>query len=573
MSSYSQWRISKSEVVSDAGVVATMYPQASEAGAEILRLGGNAADAAVAAGFAVGVVEPFNSGLGGIAILVYYEAATRKCYVLDGTGTLPQAIRPDHFTVVAGSGRDDVYGWGTVEDDANNTGYQTPAVPGTPACLCETQRLFGRLTLADVMGPAIEYADKGFPLDWYVALGIAVNQHRLQRFPESRRTFFRPDGACYRAPMLGVGGDLLRQPDLASSLRLIAREGADVVYRGAIAERIADDMRANGGLLTGQDLADYRLRISEGGISGEYRGHQIIGGMENSGFPTVLETLNILEGFDLRKKGSGSVDEMHLLAEAQRLAFRDRFAYLADGQSAPVPLEGMLSKPYAAERRRQIDLTRALIDAAEGDPWAFQPGVRSAKLNPAGGGQTHTTHLTVVDRDHNMATLTSTLGLHFGSGVVAKGTGIVLNNGTMWFNPRPGSVNSIAPGRRLMTAAAPTVVLRDGHPLMALGSPGGRRVISSVIQTIVNVIDHGLGPQSAVTRPRVHSESAETVVDIRVGDERLRELSDRGHMLDVREETFSTTYFGRPNAVLIDENDGMIRGGVNQYKPALAIGL
>lgn len=573
MTSRSEWLVSKTEVVSDDGVVATMVPQATEAGIEMLRRGGNAIDAAVAAGFAVGVVEPFNSGLGGISVLVYHERRSGRTYVLDGTGTLPQAIRPDQFMLSGSGGTSGVYGWAEVEDDANNTGYLTPAVPGMPACLGEAHERFGSLPRADVLEPAVSYAEEGFPVDWYVCLGMAVNQARLHRFPESRRTFFRPDGSCYRAPMLGVEGDVVRQTDLARTLRLIAERGTDVVYRGEIAERIAEEMAANGGLLAYEDLAGYRVRVSETGIVGEYRGHQVVGGLENTGFPTVLQALNLLDGFDLRRLGAGSVEEMHLVAEAQRLAFADRFAYLGDGERMPVPLEGILSKAYAVERRRTIDEARAVADAGPGDPWPYDERAPGPGRRAGRGGEGQTTHLTVVDRDRNMVSLTSTLGLHFGSAVVVEGTGIVLNNGTMWFDPVPGSTNSVGPGRRIMTAAAPAIVLRDGEPLLAAGAPGGRRVISAVLQTIVNVVDHGMGAQDAVSVPRVHCESRETIVDARLGDERIGALRRLGHDLVVQEETFSTTYFGRPNAVVVDPATGRLLGGVNQYKPAYAIGL
>ncbi|MEQ9814647.1 MAG: gamma-glutamyltransferase [Azospirillaceae bacterium] len=572
MASRSEWVISKTQAESDDGLVATMYPQASEAGAEMLRRGGNAIDAAVAAGFAVGVCEPFNSGLGGIAVLVYYDNASGKTHVFDGTGVLPRAIRPDQFPVADKETRTGIYGWPMVEGDINNTGYLTPAVPGMPGCLLDAHAAFGRLGRGDVMAPAIHHAEQGFKIDWYVALGMAVNQTRLQQFPESRRTYFRADGSCYRCAMLGVEGDIFAQPDLARTLRLLAAEGADAFYKGEIARKIDADMRANGGLLRYEDLAGYRVRHSEGGIAGEYRGCQIIGGLDNTGFPTVMQALNLLEAYDLRAMGQGSVEECHIMAEAQRAAFTDRLAYLGDADSVPVPLQGLLSKDYAARRGRDLAMDRANLDRTPGDPWAFDPG-RPGGLAPGHGGDSQTTHLTVIDRDRNMVSLLSTLGLHFGSAVVAKDTGVVLNNGTMWFDPVPGTVNSLAPGRRGLTAGAPIVVLKDGRPLMTVGSPGGRRVVTSIIHALVNVIDHGMGPQEAVSTLRVHSENETTVVDARMAPGTMAALEKLGHRLDIREETFSTTYFGRPNAVVVDPASGRLQGGVNPFKPTLAIGV
>jgi gamma-glutamyltranspeptidase/glutathione hydrolase len=271
---------------------------------------------------------------------------------------------------------------------------------------------------------------------------------------------------------------------------------------------------------------------------------------------------------------------VHCIAEAQRLAFLDRFAHLGDADSAPLPLRGLMSPGFAQERAATIRLDRAGLQAQAGDPWRFEPG----HLSPPGtapsdpqsaqrAGEGQTTHLTVVDRDRNMVSLLSTLGQHFGSAVVARDTGIVLNNGTMWFDPIPGRVNSLAPGRRVMTAGAPVIVRRDGQPLLAVGAPGGRRVISAVLHAIVNMVDHDMGPQDAVNTPRVHCEGRTTVADVRLGAELLDGLRARGHAVEEREETFSTSYFGRPNAVMVEPGTGRLLGGVNQYKPTWAVGL
>ncbi len=573
MAQRSEWLIGKSEVSSDTGVVATMFRQATEAGIDMLQRGGNAMDAAVAAGFAVGVVEPFNSGLGGIAVLVYHEAASGKTHVFDGTGTLPAATRPDQFAFAEGGAVAGIYGWPEVVADANNTGYLSPAVPGMPACLLEAQARFGRLSRAAVMAPAIHHAEQGFALDWYVVLGMAVNQHRLQKFPESRRVFFRPDGSCYCAPMLGVEGDIFRQPDLARSLRAIAADGADAFYRGPIADLIVRDMQESGGLLSHNDLANYRIRTSEGGLAGSYHDYQVIGGLDNTGFPTVMQALAMLQDFHLGRMVPGSAEQLHLIAEAQRLAFLDRFAHLGDADSVELPIRGLLSRSFAQERGSQIRTDRARPEAGPGDPWPHNGGGAAGLRTPGQAGEGQTTHLTVVDKERNMVSLVSTLGQHFGSAVVARGTGVVLNNGTMWFDPVPGRVNSLAPGRRIMTAGAPVIVTRDGSPVLAVGAPGGRRVISAVVHSLVNMLDHGMGPQQAVNTPRVHCEGKTTVVDVRVGPQTLQTLRQFGHRVEEREETFSTSYFGRPNAVMVQAGSGRLLGGVNQYKPTMAMGL
>ncbi|HEY3109398.1 MAG TPA: gamma-glutamyltransferase, partial [Chloroflexota bacterium] len=371
MPSESGWLVEKSEVVSEQAIVATMHPHATRAGIEALERGGNAVDAAVAAGFAIGVVEPFNSGLGGIAQLVYRDGRSGRSSVIDGTSTLPRSVRPDSFRLAEGGGTAGMYGWPAVVDDANNTGYRSPIVPGMPACLCEAQARFGRLSRAEVLAPAIRLAEEGFEVDWYVSLVLAGEQARLGRFPASRGAYYKPDGTVYAAPRFGAGGDWLRQPELARSLRLIAEQGAEAVYRGEIARLIAADMAANGGLIDERDLADYAVRVWEPGLIGEYRGHTTIQAPENTGAPTVLEALNILEGFDLAALGHNSLAALHLIAEALRRAFGDRFAHLGDPAFAPIPLDGLTSKEYAARRRAEIDPARATPEAGAGDPWAL----------------------------------------------------------------------------------------------------------------------------------------------------------------------------------------------------------
>jgi len=571
----SRWVISKTEVRSRRGVVAAMCPEAAEAGAAMLTRGGNAVDAAVAAAFAIGVVEPFNSGLGGIGQLVYYQAGTGHTYVVDGIPTLPKGMRPEMFRLLDTGERTGVYDWPAVSGDANNTGYLASAVPGLPACLCAALERFGRLNREEVLAPAIRLAAEGFELDWYVALTLAGAQRRLQQLAESRRVFYRPDWTCYRATMMAMTADHFAQPDLARSLRLVAAEGADAFYHGEIARHIAADMAAHGGLVTEQELAEYRPRIWEPGLLATYRGCQLVQAPQHTGAPTAVEALNILEGFELAALGHNRTETLHLVVEALRRAFVDRLQYLGDADQDPVPHDALVSKAYAAERRSDILADRATPAAAPGQPWRFsslRPGA-AARAPGVRAGEGQTTHITVVDRELNMVALTATLGDHFGSGVVIPGTGIVMNNGAMWFDPRPGSVNSVGPGKRVLWAGTPTLVLRDGRPFMALGAPGGRRIISAVVQVIANVIDFGMGMQAAVAAPRVHCEGAGTEVDALVGADAVEGLRRLGHDVVVREESLSTSYFARPNGVLVDPATGELRGGVNQYKPALAIGL
>lgn len=567
MKTRSVWSIDKTEAVAAGGMVAAMQPLAAEAGAEMLRRGGNAIDAAVATAFAVGVVEPFMSGLGGIAFLVYRDNATGETICLDGSTVLPAAIRPKLFPLLGADQRAGMYGWRAVEGDANNTGWLAPGVPGTPALLGDAHRRFGRLSWREVLEPAIVLASGGFALNYYVAMMFAKNHELLARFPESRRTFIKPSGAPYGA------GDHFTQPELAATLRLIAQEGAGTVYRGTVARQIAEAMRACGGLITEADLARHET-VERAPHRNHYRNVDLLGQLESSGCPTVMETLNILAGIDLAQYGAGSLTSTHYIAEALRRAIVDRLRHLGDPALVPTPLRGIVAPEYGARRLETIDRDRATPDVAAGDPWAFEPQAVAGAADRGGAGDDgHTTHISAIDRDRNMVALTSTLGGLFGSGVVAGDTGILLNNAVTWFDPEPGSATSIGPGKRVMSAASPLLLLRDGRPYAALGSPGGRRVMSAIAQVVVNLVDFGLGMQQAVSAPRVHCEGPETEISLRFPETVREGLRNLGHRVVEREDSLAEMHFARPNGVLLDREAGTLHGGVFQFTPATAIGI
>jgi gamma-glutamyltranspeptidase/glutathione hydrolase len=568
----SQWIIDKTEAVAHDGMVAAMQPLAAEAGAEMLRRGGSAIDAAVATAFAVGVVEPFMSGVGGIAFMVYRDAATGEMICFDGSTVLPRAIRPDMFEVLSDGGASGMYGWPATKNDANNTGWLAPGVPGTPHLLGEAHKRYGRLPWKEVLQPAIKLARDGFEVNHYVAMSIAADYENLHRFPESKRTFFKPSGAP-PAPSVGGRGDLLIQSDLARTLTLIAEQGPDVVYHGEVARLIAEDMRNNGGLITEEDLAAHQTRLFTPG-SIDYRGYQVLGQLICSGYPSVAEALQILGGFDLAGLGYQSPEAVHLITESLRRALVDRLSFLGDPDLMPVPLKGAVSDGYADVRRGTIDPKRATPHEGPGDPWPFEEGraaVYPERSGVTGDGQT--THISVIDRDRNIVSLTSTLGAAFGSGVVIKGTGITLNNAVTWFDPRPGAVTSIGPGKRVMSAATPVIVLRDGKPFAAVGSPGGRRVMSAVYQIIVNLIDFKLGMQASISAPRVHSEGPATEISTRFPAEVIEGLEQMGHQVVRREESLSSSFFARPNGVMINPDTGDLHAGVFPFTPATAIGV
>lgn len=567
MMTCSGWSIDKTEAVAAGGMVAAMQPLAAEAGAEMLRRGGNAIDAAVATAFAVGVVEPFMSGLGGIAFMVYRNNATGETICLDGSTVLPAAVRPELFPLLGADRRAGMYGWRAVEGDANNTGWLAPGVPGTPALLGEAHRRFGKLSWRETLEPAIALASGGFALNYYVAMMFAKNHDLLARFPDSRRTFIKPNGAPYGA------GDHFTQPQLATTLRLIAQEGADTIYRGTVARQIAEAMQAGSGLITEADLATHQT-VERAPYRSPYRDVELLGQLESSGCPTVMETLNILAGIDLGQHGAGSLTATHYVAEALRRAIVDRLRHLGDPALVPTPLRGVVAPDYGAQRLATIDRDHATPDASAGDPWPFEPeGVVGTAVRGGAGDDGHTTHISAIDRDRNMVSLTSTLGGLFGSGVVVGETGILLNNAVTWFDPEPGSATSIGPGKRVMSAASPLLLLRGGRPYAAVGSPGGRRVMSAVAQLVVNLVDFGLGMQASISAPRVHCEGPDTEVSLRFPAAVRDGLRHLGHRVVEREDSIAEMHFARPNGVLVDWETGTLHGGVFQFTPAMAIGV
>jgi gamma-glutamyltranspeptidase/glutathione hydrolase len=574
MSTESAWIIQKREARTQRGMVTAMHPLAARAGVEILRAGGNAVDAAIATAFAIGVVEPFMSGLGGVCCMVGYDASTKSTWTIDGSTTAPSNATPDMFEMLSSNEVAGMYGWPATRGDEHNTGYRSPCVPGTPAALLLALERHGRLSRQAVMQPAIALADEGYDLDGYVAGSTAFAMSRLRPFPSTMRTFFHPDGVPYRPFAGGETRDPLRQQDLARSLRAISSGGVSAYYEGGIARAIIQFLQQHGGILTEEDFGAYQPRYRDYGLESTYRDVRLVGVPETAGCITAYEALNILECFDLPSIESGSAAAFHLLAESQRRAFLDRFAHLADPEFTPVPWEGLISKRYAAQLAQAIAPSTATRAISAGDPWQFQAGLPAlGKGNRApGADRTCTTHITVIDNDRNMVALTSTLGAAFGCGVVAEGTGILLNNGMTWFDPTPGNVNSIAPGKRTLIAPTPTLAFRDGAPWFALGAPGGRKIMSAVMQSIVNIVDFGMGIQDAVSAPRVHCEGEILFADSHIDPAVLNALCDAGHFVEVREESLTVSQFARPNGIMIDHASGTLTGGVNQYVPAWAVG-
>ena len=481
-------------------MVVTNHPLASAAGAEMLAAGGNAIDAAVASLFALTVVEPMMVGVFGAGHAHLFMPG-RAHTVIDGYTTAPAAARPDMYRPVADTWPDYL----EVEGRENAVGLRAVGVPGTLASWCEMLARFGTLDLASVIAPAIRHADAGFRVTGYLAECIAESGRDLARFPASARVFLA-GGAPLRK------GDRLVQGDYAGTLRAIALEGPSVLYDGALGRQVVAHMERERGLITLDDLKRYKT-VERVPVRGAYRGFDVAGPPPPTGGGVhLIQMLNILEGYDVAGLGSGTVDAMHLLAETMKIAFADRDAATGDPAFVDVPVGRLIAKDYAAARRADIDMAKASAHGA---------AIRAES--------SHTTHVTVADGDGNVVAATQTINNLFGAKAMVPGTGMLLNNTMAIFDPHPGNALSIAPGKRVTSSMAPTIVLRDGRPVWALGLPGGVRIFTSVLQALVNLIDHGMSLQEAVEAPRMWTQGQDLEVELGVAEAVRAGLAARGH--------------------------------------------
>jgi gamma-glutamyltranspeptidase/glutathione hydrolase len=570
----SRFVIDKTEIVSHKGLVVAQHPLAAQAGAQILAEGGNAVDAAVAAAAAVTVVEPSMSSLAGGGAMMIHVAQTRQNVAIDFLPRVPSAARPDMYRLAGNGACGGMFGWPQVEADANTVGALSVGVPGTMAGLCMALERHGTFPLSKIFQPAIELAETGFPADWYLCTMIAGAARTMRRFPGTEAVFL-PDGLV-PAPLLRtyLESSRFRQPDLARTLQRLAAGGVDEFTRGEVGRAIVRTMQRMGGLITEDDLVAYRAHYHDTPIETQYRDTTLYSVPGANGAATVFETLNILEQFDLKSLSFLGADHLHWMACAQRAAFLDRFAHLADPSKVHVPLSGLLSKDFAIERAKLVALATAGPDAA-GDPWPIQ-GSRPAQdsrgrgpLNDSGC----TTHICVADAMGNLVSLTNTLGDLWGSYVVAEGTGMLLNDSMIWFNPVPGHINSIEPGKVPLSNISTILGSRNGNMVLAIGAPGGRKVITSVLQSIVNHLEFGQSLQRAIAAPRLHCEGERLHIDSRIDAGVLSELVRRGHRIDVLEESFVTSNFARPVGIAIDPDSRALRSGVDAMRMASAVGL
>jgi gamma-glutamyltranspeptidase/glutathione hydrolase len=518
-------------------VVTSDEPLASMAGMRILQEGGNAFDAAVATAVAVGVLDPRMSSIGGNGFATIYVGKTHEVRALNFYGSAPQRATASLY-----QGKDYSHGFLSAPVPSCLKGYEA------------LHKAYGKLPWTRVLQPAIELAEDGFVIRQGLINDMKEYRKVLQEFPSTTKVL-QPNG---RWP---VAGEIFRQPDLARTLKDIAKNGADAFYRGPLAAHIAQFYQANGGVLSTEDLAGYQAKWVTP-ISTNYRGYTFYTQPPSSSAIAVLEQLNILEAYDLKALGHNSPEYLHLIGEVIRLAIADRNRYVGDPDFVKVPVETLLSKSYAAERRKLIHLDSTIPIATAGD--FDQPDDK------------HTTHLSVVDGDENMVALTQTLGDIFGSGVITADTGVFFSDEMRHLHLDANDPSRLEPGKRSRSNQSPIIVLKDGKPFMTIGTPGSNGIWQRIVQVIANVVDFGMDVQTAITAPRmIYGGRAETgtafrpvfKVEDRIPLATLDALRAKGYeVISVKDDD------GRVNGIVIDPATGFRLGGADPREMGYALG-
>ena len=536
--------VHRSTVTGRRGMIASAHPLASVAGLRILIEGGNAIDAVVAVAAALNVVEPYMSGLGGDGYMHIYSAREQEHTVLDYMGRTPYGATLEELS----------------DPGSRSRGPRSPLVPGACGGWLAALERYGSMDAAAVFQPAIEYAEQGFPLTVKNAEFTEFNVPEMLRHPSTTANYL-PHG---RAP---VAGEIMTQPDLAKSMRAIAEGGADVFYRGEIGDKIVRYMEKNGGLITQRDLTDFAVEWQEP-VSVSYRGHRVFAPPPPCQAVQYLETLNIMEGFDVAAMGHNRAATLHRFIEAAKLAQADRAEFA--GIDDP-PTAGLLSKAFADQRRAEI--------GAQARPCGGERYTSEKMADEVLAGDPRrwmrsecTTHFSAIDAAGNAVAVTQSLGAGFGSAVVIPGTGIALNNFLYWMDSDPQSPNAVAPGAKLEMCMSPAQVWDDQGLRFLIGTPGSYGILQTTPQMIMNVIDHGMNIQAAIEAARVKATSPGTVVDVetRIGEDVLLELTLKGHRLN-RLGPWAADV-GGGQGIMVDPESGGFMGGADPRRDGYALG-
>jgi gamma-glutamyltranspeptidase/glutathione hydrolase len=535
---------SRSAVIAKNGIVATSQPLASQAGLDVLKAGGNAVDAAIAANAVLGVVEPMSCGIGGDLFVIYWDAKSKQLYGLNASGRSPYALNIKLFRDLGMT-------------QIPNEGPLSWSVPGCVDGWAELSARFGTKPLEELLTPAIHYAEEGFPVSEIIAGHWAGTEESFAPWPDSVRTWLIEG----RRPQVG---EVFRNPNLAATLRLIAAQGRDAFYRGSIAQRIVAFSEANGGKFSLQDLADHTSEWTQP-VSTNYRGYDVWELPPNGQGIAALEMLNILEAYDVAKMGRGSPEYLHLLVEAKKLAFADRATYYADPAMAEVPVNRLISKAYAGQQRKRIDPNRAATNVPPGN----------LKME-----QGDTIYLSVVDQDRNCCSFIQSNFASFGSQVTPGDLGFVLQNRGALFALDETHANRLEPHKRPFHTIIPAMVTKDEKPWLCFGVMGGDMQPQGHVQILVNMIDFGMNVQGAGDAARVRHLGSQTptgqpmdadggkvAVESGISEASIKSLQERGHNV-IR----SPGSFGGYQGILIDEKHGVLHGGTDPRKDGAAVG-
>ncbi|WP_136252972.1 gamma-glutamyltransferase [Onishia niordana] len=519
--------------VGTQGMVATSHFLASQVSHDVLAAGGNAVDAAVSAGFALAVTQPRSGNIGGGGFMLISDESSGEVIAIDYREMAPSAATETMFQDADGD---------PVTERSRFT-HLAAGVPGTVAGLAMALEKYGTMSLAEALAPAIELANNGFPLPQRFVDGIHDARMTFEPWAASRAKFFKADGSPYQV------GETFRQPDLAATLKRIATEGAREFYEGETARLIVSEMEAHNGLITMDDLANYQPVIREPS-HGTYRGHDIYAmSPPSSGGAHIVQMLNILEDYDIGAMGFNSADTIHVMAEAMKRAYADRSEYLGDTDFVEVPLEGITSKAYADELRKGISMDKAT------------PSDSLAPGNPLPYESNETTHFSIADGNGLAVSNTYTINFSYGSGIVVDGAGFLLNNEMDDFSAKPGvpnaygliggEANKVEPGKRMLSSMTPTIVKKDGKNYLITGSPGGSRIITTTLQVLMNVIDHDMNIQTAVSVPRIHHQwlPDEIRIEDGISPDTIELLEAKGHVISQQDA------MGAAQSILIRQGD------------------
>lgn len=521
------------------GVVSTGKYEATKIGVDIIKKGGNAIDAAVAVGFALGVCEPQSSGIGGGGFMVIRFAKTGETKFIDFREIAPKNATPDMWKLEKD---------GKVINNEKAVGGKAVGVPGEVKGMMYALEKYGTMSRKDVIQPSVELAENGYEVSAVLSRDIKNKYDMIEMFPETSKIYLN-EGFPYEV------GETIKNPDLANTLRKIIKNGEKAVYEGEIAKAIVKSAQDAGGPLTMEDMQNYDIRVNDP-LVGHYRGYEIVtSAPPSSGGAHVVQILNILENYDMKNIKPGSAEYYHLFSEAIKMAFADRAKFCGDTEFIDVPIDGIISKDYAKELVKQLDSKKSKKYIA-GNPWAWD-------------GSKDTTHYSIVDKEGNIVAVTKTVNNVFASGVVAEGTGIILNNEMNDFDTGHGKANSVEAGKKPLSSMSPTIVLKDGKPVMSLGAPGATRIITGVAQVISLVLDYGMDIQEAINFPRIHDDYDKLVCETRIDPAVIAKLKAMGH--NVVEEA---DYFEYPcvQGVTMGE-DGKLRGGADPRRDGKALGF